>query len=659
MAKRLKIRPDHGAFVVVVGVTPHQGVLESSTQGEGTQVFQLQAGKEEHIVQEPNTLLAILSKMALKPEVTFDKLFQKLYNIELWFLAYQNLAPKPGNMTAGVDGKTIDGAGFKLITDLIADLKASRYTPHPVRRTYIPKANGKVRPLGIPSFQDKLMQTVVKLILEAIYEPTFSNQSHGFRPDRSCHTALEAIKKEMPGTRWWVEGDIKGFFDHVNHGTLLRILSKRITDKRFLHLINQLLKAGYVEDWRYHRTYSGVPQGGNLSPVLANVYLNELDQAIERRITEFNKGKARKKNKEYHAVNVAVSVAKKKARATGDWTRHKALQKRMLSLQPSDQQDPNYRRLTYLRYADDFLLGVIGSKADAEGLKAWLEKYLKEELQLELSMEKTLITNSKERIRFLGYDIQRWKGERIYRFRSTRGVKTQRTGTYKLKFLMPQDKTIAFAKTYGNTNTWYGKHRNSLLNLSELEILMIYNAELRGFLGYYALADNLTDAARRVLWIASGSFFHTLAGKRQSTVSKVMKSMKRGVGKYVLTVKREGKETREYELVSSTRQLQRGVINYNRPDQLPSVQMYKSRTELGKRLLAKECEWCGTHQGQMEVHHIRKLKDLKGKTIWERQMIERRRKTMVLCVECHHELHAGKLKAEKRNAKGKLESRTR
>lgn len=659
MAKRLKIRPDHGAFVVVMGVTPHQGVLESSTQGEGTQVFQLQAGKEEHIVQEPNTLLAILSRMALKPEVTFDKLFQKLYNIKLWFLAYQNLAPKPGNMTAGVDGKTIDGAGFKLITDLIADLKASRYTPHPVRRTYIPKANGKVRPLGIPSFQDKLVQTVVKLILEAIYEPTFSNQSHGFRPDRSCHTALEAIKKEMPGTRWWVEGDIKGFFDHVNHGTLLRILSKRITDKRFLHLINQLLKAGYVEDWRYHRTYSGVPQGGNLSPVLANVYLNELDQAIERRIAEFNKGKARKKNKEYHAVNVAVSVAKKKARATGDWTRHKALQKRMLSLQPSDQQDPNYRRLTYLRYADDFLLGVIGSKADAEGLKAWLEKYLKEELQLELSMEKTLITNSKERIRFLGYEIQRWKGERIYRFRSTRGVKTQRTGTYTLKFLMPQDKTIAFAKTYGNTNTWYGKHRNSLLNLSELEILMIYNAELRGFLGYYALADNLTDAARGVLWIASGSFFHTIAGKRQSTVSKVMKSMKRGVGKYVLTVKREGKETREYELASSTRQLQRGVINYNRPDQLPSVQMYKSRTELGKRLLAKECEWCGTHQGQMEVHHIRKLKDLKGKTIWERQMIERRRKTMVLCVECHHELHAGMLKAEKRNAKGKLESRTR
>src|SRR5260370_960537 len=143
-------------------------------QGEGTQVFRLQERTEEHAVQQPTILLAILSKMAQKPAVQFEKLFQKLYNVELWLLAYQQIAPKPGNMTAGVDGKTIDGAGLKLITDLIADLKASRYKPHPVRRTYIPKANGKLRPLGIPSFQEKLLQTVVKLILEAIYEPTFS-----------------------------------------------------------------------------------------------------------------------------------------------------------------------------------------------------------------------------------------------------------------------------------------------------------------------------------------------------------------------------------------------------------------------------------------------------------------------------------------------------
>ena len=167
-------------------------------------------------MQHPNAILTTLSKMTLKPEVKFDKLYQKLYNVELWLLAYQRIAPKPGNMTPGVDGKTVDGAGLKLIQDAIADLKASRYKPIPVRRVYIPKPNGKQRPLGIPGFRDKLLGTVLKLILEAIYEPTFSNNSHGFRPGRSCHTALEAVKKEMNGVRWWVEGDIKGYFDNVN-----------------------------------------------------------------------------------------------------------------------------------------------------------------------------------------------------------------------------------------------------------------------------------------------------------------------------------------------------------------------------------------------------------------------------------------------------------
>ncbi len=201
-------------------------------------------------MQHPNAILTTLSKMTLKPEVKFDKLFQKLYNVELWLLAYQRIAPEPGNMTPGVDGKTIDGAGMKLIQDAITDLKASRYKPVPVRRVYVPKPNGKQRPLGIPSFRDKLLGTVLKLILEAIYEPTFSENSHGFRPGRSCHTALEAVKREMNGVRWWVEGDMKGYFDNVNHDTLLRILSKRITDKRFLHLVGQFLKAGYVEDWK-------------------------------------------------------------------------------------------------------------------------------------------------------------------------------------------------------------------------------------------------------------------------------------------------------------------------------------------------------------------------------------------------------------------------
>jgi group II intron reverse transcriptase/maturase len=611
-------------------------------------------------VQQPTTLLAILSKMAQKPEVQFDKLFQKLYNIELWLLAYQSIAPKPGNMTVGVDGKTIDGAGLKLITDLIADLKASRYTPRPTRRVYIPKANGKLRPLGIPSFQEKLLMTVAKLILQAIYEPTFSDMSHGFRPERSCHTALEQVKTNMVGTRWWVEGDIKGFFDHVNHETLLRILSKRITDHRFLHLIGQFLKAGYVEDWRYHRTYSGVPQGGNLSPLLANIYLNELDEAIASKRATFNTGKARKRSKEYHRVNVRAANAKKRARQTGEWKQYKALRKQMLSTPSVDHQDSDYKRLFYVRYADDFLLGVIGSKAEAVEWKAWLEQYLQEELQLELSVEKTLITHATQRVRFLGYDITRWKGTRVYRFPIQHRTITRRTGSYQLRLLMPRDKTIAFAKEYGDTTNWRGMHRTHLLGLSELEILLIYNAEVRGFLGYYALADNLTREASKVFKLTNSSFFRTLAAKRHSTLMKVAKSLKRGPGRYVITLKGEGrKPTRDYELVSSTRYLEKGVVNYHHPDRKPARMMYQTRTELGRRLLAQKCEWCGSQQGGMEVHHVRKLGNLKGKTAWERLMIQRRRKTMILCVECHHELHAGRLKESKRMRRAKPASRIR
>lgn len=290
--------------------------------------------------------------MAQKSTVRFDKLFQKLYNLELWMMAYEKTAPKQGNMTPGTDGKTIDGMGLKLIQETISELKASTYVPNPTRRVYLPKPNGKQRPIGIPSFRDKLLQTVVQFILEAIYEPTFSEASHGFRPGRSCHTALVEVKR-MSGTRWWIEGDISGFFDNLDHGVLLNILGKRITDHRFLHLIGQFLRAGYCEDWHFHTTYSGTPQGGNLSPVLSNIYLNELDQILATKIAEFRKGKKRKMNAPYAAANTRRVKAKKKARQDGSWKAYKASQQAMLSLPATDPQDPDFRRLTYIRYADD------------------------------------------------------------------------------------------------------------------------------------------------------------------------------------------------------------------------------------------------------------------------------------------------------------------
>jgi group II intron reverse transcriptase/maturase len=593
-------------------------------------------------VQDPNILLAILSKMAQKPEVKFGKLYQKLYNVELWLMAYERIASKPGNMTAGADGSTVDGMGMELITRTIADLKASRYKPNPVRRIYIEKANGKLRPIGIPGFTDKLLQTVVKLILEAIYEPTFSEASHGFRPNRSCHTALTQVKRMM-GVRWWVEGDIAGFFDNLCHETLLRILSKRITDRRLLHLIKQFLRAGYVENWQYNQTYSGTPQGGNLSPILSNIYLNELDQRMADKIQEFNGGKKRRKRREYRRICKQRRQAKKKARQTGDWTVYKALTKEMLETQASQPLDPDFRRMYYCRYADDFLVGIIGSKEEAEAVKEWLGTYLEEELQLELSAEKTLVTHAENRVRFLGYDIKRGDNKRKVKVSRKQGACIQRTCMQRLTLLVPRDKCEAFAKEYGQRQGWQGRERIHLFHLSELETLMIYNAEIRGFLGYYALADNLTSVASSILWLTTTSFLKTLAAKRRSTLRKVARSLKRGPNRYVIPFKKRDGTVKEYVLVASTRQIERKEVTYGEVDVIPSTWKYRGRTELGRRLQAHRCEWCGAKEGPIEVHHVRKLKDLKGKRAWERQMIARRRKTMVLCRACHVDLHAGRL----------------
>lgn len=609
-------------------------------------------------MQEANVLLNILDKMARKPDVVFDKLFQKLYNPNLWERAYANLAPKQGNMAVGTDGKTIDGTSHERIEKIIQKLKRATYKPQPVRRVYIPKANGKQRPLGILSFEDKLLQEVVRMILEAIYEPTFSHHSHGFRPKLSCHTALERVKK-MNGVRWWVEGDIKGFYDSLDHEVLMNILGRRITDRRFLHLIRQFLRAGYIENAQYHQTYSGSPQGSGISPILSNIYLNEFDQWIEKRIEMFKKGKRRGQSNEYYKLQYQKKSAKKRARKSGDWTEYRQAQRTLLEADGTMNQDPNFKRLFYIRYADDWLIGVIGNKEDAQALKEEIGIFLAETLKLELSAEKTLITNAKRRVRFLGYDIQRWKTPPVRKYRHN-GIPARKRVGYCLALLIPYERLIQHSKQFGDTSTWKGRRITRLINRSEIEILMHYNAKMRGFLNYYILADNFSKMASKYLWIANGSFYRTIAAKRsnRSTAKSVSHSMKQAPGHYSLFAEVNG-EKREYRLVSSTKQFNRNTTNGAKVDKMPNENVYIwGYSELIQRLNANKCEWCGTEDGSMEVHHIRKLKDLKGKATWEKYMIALRRKTLVLCRQCHVELHAGRIK-ETPHVKRKLESRSR
>ena len=326
----------------------------------------------------------------------------------MFAVAYQRIYAKQGNMTPGTDGKTIDEMSLERIERLIVSLKDESYQPHPARRVYIPKKNGKKRPLGIPSFEDKLVQEVVRLLLEAIYEGHFEGTSHGFRPHRSCHTALGMIQKSFAGAKWFIEGDIKGFFDNIDHNVLISILRERISDERFLRLIRKFLNAGYVEDWKYNKTYSGTPQGGIISPMLANIYLDKFDKYIKEYAAKFRKGDRRSINPDYWRLNNKKNRLKQKLQKTSDEQMRKSylyeiaqLSKQMLSIPHKDAMDADFRRLQYVRYADDFLISVIGSKSECETIKADITQFMREQLKLELSDDKTLITHAQDKAIFL------------------------------------------------------------------------------------------------------------------------------------------------------------------------------------------------------------------------------------------------------------------
>ena len=369
-------------------------------------------------MRNPKDILISLSKHSNESTYQYLRLYRILFNEQMFYVAYQRIYAKPGNMTSGTEGQTIDQMTLQRIDAIIEMLKDESYKPKPVRRVYIPKKNGKLRPLGVPTFDDKLVQEVVRMILEAIYEGYFEGTSHGFRPLRSCHTALKHIRVEFTGTKWFIEGDIKGFFDNINHGVPVNILAQRIADERFLRLIRKFLNAGYLEQWTYHNTYSGTPQGGIISPILANIYLDTFDKYINEYALAFNRGVKRKYVREYRKLNSKVSYIRKKIyreveeeKRDALITEYKTLRDELIRMPSGDPMDETYKRLRYARYADDFLIGVAGSKADCEKIKADITQFMSERLKLELSAEKTLITNAQDKAKFLGYEIHARKSD--------------------------------------------------------------------------------------------------------------------------------------------------------------------------------------------------------------------------------------------------------
>ena len=461
------------------------------------------------VMQSAETVVDVLRARGRRG-LPCDELYRQLFNPALFLMAWGRIYANDGAMTPGACGETADGMSLAKIGRIIDTLRHERYRFQPVRRVYIPKKNsGRMRPLGLPSWSDKLVGEVVRILLEAYYEPRFSGRSHGFRPGRGCHTALAEIAETWTGTTWFIEGDISDCFGSLDHDVLLSILSEHIHDNRFLRLIKNMLRAGYLEDWQWNATLSGAPQGGVASPVLSNIYLDLLDKFAETvLIPEYTRGKSRKANPAWTKVANAMAAARRR----GDRAAVRELRQQRRGLPARDPGDPGYRRLRYLRYADDHLFGFTGPKAEAEQIKQRLASFLRDDLKLELSDGKTLITHGRtQAARFLGYDITvqhspcRPGVNGVIGLRVPRAVITAKTAPY-LKHGKP----------------W---HRPELMNLDDPEIISAYGTEYRGLVQYYLLAGNVSRL-HQLRWAAETSMLKTLAAKHRSTVTKMARRYK-------------------------------------------------------------------------------------------------------------------------------------
>ena len=594
-------------------------------------------------MEKSERVLKALSDHSQSSDYKYERLYRYLFSEEMFAVAYQRIYAKQGNMTPGTDGKTIDEMSLERIERLIVSLKDESYQPHPARRVYIPKKNGKKRPLGIPSFEDKLVQEVVRLLLEAIYEGHFEGTSHGFRPHRSCHTALGMIQKSFAGAKWFIEGDIKGFFDNIDHNVLISILRERISDERFLRLIRKFLNAGYVEDWKYNKTYSGTPQGGIISPMLANIYLDKFDKYIKEYAAKFRKGDRRSINPEYWRLNNKKNWLKKKLQKTSDEQIRKSylyeiaqLSKQMLSTPHKDAMDADFRRLQYVRYADDFLISVIGSKSECETIKADITQFMREQLKLELSDEKTLITHAQDKAKFLGYEIF---------IRKSDAVKRNRDGVLKRDFngavvltlnsAVIQKKLTEYnaleVRNIDGKDIWWSKPRRYMTPMKPEDILAQYNAEIRGLYNYYSLAANVSKECASFAFIMKMSMFKTLGWKLNTSARKVRQKYQKD--KDFVIPYNDAKGKQKYRVFYNEGFKKRNAqfdVDY---DNLPQT-MYVPYPSLVERLKDGRCELCGK-EGKVVMHHVRTLTKLKGNNEWEKLMLKRHRKTLVVCEDCN------------------------
>ena len=571
---------------------------------------------------------------------------------DILMAAYKVIRSDPGNMTEGIDKTTLDGINIEWFKKTSEQLVNESWKPNPVRRVYIPKANGKRRPIGVCSPREKIVQQSMKMVLEVILNPKFSDHSHGFRPKRGCHTALRTLR-DWKGVAWFIEGDIVGFFDNIDHKLLESLLIKHFKDARLIHLYWKFVRAGYVE-WKNNRgehvtTEFGVPQGGTISPILSNLMLHELDTYVEelmKKLDEHNIGlKPYRVNPKYHNITTRLSRLKKKIQALkqegkefiGEKKKFIELvkeRKKYKSIIPN----PEYIKVRYVRYADDWLIGVWGTKKYATHLKEKLATRLKE-LKLELSEEKTFITNARsDRAKFLGTYIKRMASDVTLFYRSKKGRKKMRIPSGNIWMTAPMEILIQKLKDKG----FLGKEKfiprpiTKFITLPVPDIILRFNTIISGTLNYYSFSDNRSQLSK-IVWIIKECLRKTLSRKLKINQKTFQKKFGKGIVTNITNRKKKNKLIKFIQPDLTRRPMRfLGLNGYMDP----FAALYLKVSS--RNIMDQKCASCGSSEN-IEMHHLKHIKTINLKlNKFDAAMARINRKQVPLCKKCHWDVHSGR-----------------
>ena len=453
------------------------------------------------------------------------------------------------------------------------------------------------------------------MILEAVYEPSFSDNSHGFRPNRSCHSALRAIRQRFVMAKWFIEGDISKCLDAIDHDKLMNILEERIKDPRLLSLIRKALKAGYMEFRKYSYSVAETPQGSIISPILANIYLDKLDSFIAKIKEDFDIGNKATIDPTYRTL----SRHKERAKSM----KEKLSLHRKLVVTPSKLNiDSNFKKLVYIRYADDWIIGIRGSKKECVNIKGKIKDFLKNELDLELSETKTKITNSnKEVAEFLSVRIKR---SNHVTFSNKRNVLTRKVRN--LRLTAPIDRVTKKLAINGfmKENSPYPKF--IWMQESKDAIILLYNSVYKGIIQYYRFADNFNNLSSKVHYILKNSCARLLTAK--------FKTNTRGgiYAKYGKNLKGMDK----HSFVDIILGINTAAFNVKTDD----ILLRLNSKGISKTTLEGLTSSIYDSDYRVEMHHIRMMKDLNPKANEiDKIMARKNRKQIPLCRICHMSHH--------------------